>query len=189
MKLRKCSKCKEEFELISENFHRNKTEVGGFDYRCKPCKLSHYISNKKIYKDRSTLWQITHPERAKEISKKYRQTDKHKTTNKVWKKKEYDEKYNVDMEWTILRNTRIRVHNALKYGFKKGKTLDMLGCSIKEYLIYLEERFDLNMNWDNYGTYWEIDHIYPLSKGGSFHFTNTQPMEVIENRKKSNKII
>ena len=21
------------------------------------------------------------------------------------------------------------------------------------------------MNWDNYGTYWEIDHIVPITKG------------------------
>ena len=43
------------------------------------------------------------------------------------------------------------------------------------------------MNWDNYGEYWEIDHIYPLSKGGSFHYINTQPLTVLENQIKSNK--
>ena len=44
------------------------------------------------------------------------------------------------------------------------------------------------MNWNNYGTYWEIDHIYPISKGGSFHYINTQPLTVLENQVKSNKI-
>ena len=44
------------------------------------------------------------------------------------------------------------------------------------------------MNWGNYGTYWEIDHTFPLSKGGSFHYTNTQPLTIEENRSKGNKI-
>ena len=28
-------------------------------------------------------------------------------------------------------------------------------------LEYREKQFDENMNWDNYGTYWQIDHILP----------------------------
>ena len=44
------------------------------------------------------------------------------------------------------------------------------------------------MNWDNYGTYWEIDHSIPLSKGGSFHYTNTSPMAISENRSKGSKL-
>ena len=45
------------------------------------------------------------------------------------------------------------------------------------------------MNWDNYGSYWEVDHIIPLSKGGSFHYSNTQPLTIRENREKSDRII
>lgn len=56
------------------------------------------------------------------------------------------------------------------------------------------------MTWDNYGTYWHIDHIRPIS---SFSFEtyydpdfkicwaleNLQPLEAKANRLKSNKII
>ena len=44
------------------------------------------------------------------------------------------------------------------------------------------------MTWDNYGSYWEIDHLKPLSKNGSFDYTNTRPLSVTENRKKYNKL-
>ena len=44
------------------------------------------------------------------------------------------------------------------------------------------------MTWENYGTYWEIDHTTPLSKGGSPHYTNTTPMTISENRSKSNRV-
>jgi hypothetical protein len=88
----------------------------------------------------------------------------------------------------LLHQLRSRVNQYLKKG-NQDKTIDFLGCSIKEWVAYLEKQWDDNMTWENHGIYWEIDHIYPLSKGGSFHYSNTQPMEVIENRKKSNKVI
>jgi 5-methylcytosine-specific restriction endonuclease McrA len=53
-------------------------------------------------------------------------------------------------------------------------------------LSYLESQFTTDINWENYGIYWEIDHIKPLSKGGSFHYTNTQPLTISENLSKSN---
>ena len=55
MELRKCSLCKKELELSSKNFYKSKNEVGGFDYRCKPCKLTHYQNNKEKYKKNSKL--------------------------------------------------------------------------------------------------------------------------------------
>jgi 5-methylcytosine-specific restriction endonuclease McrA len=187
-KLRKCSLCKLELELTSVNFHKNKNEVDGFDYRCKKCKLTHYNSNKEKYKSNSISWQKNNPEKNSITQKKYKQSEKGVTTRKKYRKKEYDQKYGVDMEWTILRNLRIRLRHALKKEFKSGKTIELLGCSIKEYIVYLEKQFDENMNWGNYGTYWEVDHIQPLSKGGSFHYTNTQPMHFSENRSKGNRV-
>jgi hypothetical protein len=188
MNLRTCSVCRKELELSSLNFHKNKNEIGGFDYRCKKCKLIHYNSNKERYKETSTNWQKLNKDKIKHISKKYRESPKGISKRKEYRKKEYDEKYGKDIEWTILRNLRIRLNHALKNNFKNGKTLDLLGCSIKEFKIFLENQFDQNMTWENYGKYWEIDHIYPLSKGGSFHYTNTRPLKISENRIKSNKI-
>ena len=183
VKLRKCSLCKLELELTSINFYKNKNEVDGFDYRCKKCKIIHYNSNKEKYKSNSITWQKSNPEKNSSIQKKYRQSKKG-----VNVRKQHNQKYGVDMEWTILRNLRIRLRNALKKEFKSGKTLELLGCSIKEYVVYLEKQFDQNMNWENYGMYWEIDHTIPLSKNGSFHYSNTTPMIISENRSKSNKL-
>jgi hypothetical protein len=68
---------------------------------------------------------------------------------------------------------------------------------MEEFKLYLESKFTPEMSWDNYGTYWSIDHIYPLSKFNleckeeqlkAVHYTNLQPLPVIENIKKSNKI-
>ena len=68
----------------------------------------------------------------------------------------------------------VRLKNYLKN--KKGKTLDYIGCNWETYIDHLESQFTDKMNWENYGDVWEVDHILPISKGGTFHYTNTQPL-------------
>jgi 5-methylcytosine-specific restriction endonuclease McrA len=99
-------------------------------------------------------------------------------------------RWSEDPEFKLILGLRSRINECIKkYNFnKKDKSINELGCSIKEYIIYLESKFTSNMSWGNYGTYWEIDHIIPLSKNGSFHYTNTQPLTITENRKKGNRI-
>jgi len=59
--------------------------------------------------------------------------------------------------------------------------------------IHLEADFTPSMSWENYGSYWEIDHIVPLSHfdekdpnsvRDAWHFSNLQPLEKSLNRSK-----
>ena len=75
-----------------------------------------------------------------------------------------------------------------------------MGYVLKDLIKHLENLFDKNMNWDNYGNYWSIDHIKPQSL---FNFTSTeeqsfkdcwaldnlQPLEKITNIRKGNRFI
>ncbi len=90
-------------------------------------------------------------------------------------------------DYNLKDNVSHYIRKVLKGG-KSGSYKKYLGCDIKEYKQYLEKKFTDKMNWDNYGSYWEIDHIIPTSKGGSFHYSNTQPLSVTENRSKGNNI-
>lgn len=72
---------------------------------------------------------------------------------------------------------------------------DNLGFNITDFKKYLEKQFTPEMNWDNYGSYWEIDHIIPKN---CFRFNsvddrdfkicwsliNLRPLTVEENRKR-----
>ena len=62
---------------------------------------------------------------------------------------------------------------------------------------YLEAQFTPEMNWDNVGTVWEVDHIYPISRvdynsevqcRAVCHHRNLRPLTCEANRAKANKI-
>ena len=89
-------------------------------------------------------------------------------------------------------NVKCLIKNSIKYkGYKKNtRTINILGCTIEEFKVYLESKFENWMNWDNYGIYngelnygWDIDHIIPVSSTKSEeevikinHYTNLQPL-------------
>ena len=72
----------------------------------------------------------------------------------------------------------------------------LLGCTLKELKVYLEDQFVEGMSWENYGE-WEVDHIMPcasfdltdeVQQQRCFHYSNLQPLFAVENRQKSAKI-
>lgn len=191
--MKTCKDCNQNQPYSS--FYVAKSHRDGYGTRCKSCHIKRY------YKPTPNKQQCRGCK--KPINKKdfHKSGLKRKDGSDIYtsrcKKcsKPYFKKYNkdrrlVDVEFRLRQNIRARINTTtLKKG---GKTsLDWLGCSIDEFKIYLEERFDKHMTWDNYGKdgYWEIDHLHPVSKGGSFHYTNTQPLPIIENRKKGDKIL
>jgi len=84
-------------------------------------------------------------------------------------------------------------------GNKAGRHWESLvGYTIEDLMTYFGMLFDKHMNWSNYGSYWDVDHIKPLSlfnykavEDPEFRecwaLANLQPMEHIENIKKGNK--
>jgi hypothetical protein len=103
------------------------------------------------------------------------------------------EKYYGNINHRLIHGMRNRVRLALVNNQKFGKTLELLGCSVEELKAHLSSKFTNKMNWKNYGKYWEIDHILPCvsfnlslaeEQVKCFHYTNLQPLTVIENRKK-----
>lgn len=93
---------------------------------------------------------------------------------------------------------RSRLSNALNGQFKSGSSIDDLGCTVDEFIIYIESKFLAGMNWDNHGRRgWHLDHIIPISSFDlsnreeflkAVHYTNIQPLWAIDNLRKSNKI-
>jgi len=170
-----CTKCGVSKPL--EKFGKHKNGINGRNAECKQCQAK----REKKYKD-------ARKESIKEYNKIWNKNNKDHILeyNKKYLKKRYKEDPIYKFKANIRTHINVRLQNILKN--KKGSTLDYLGCDWETYIHHLEKQFTQDMNWNNYGKYWEVDHIIPLSKGGSFHYTNCQPLTIFENRSKSNKI-
>jgi hypothetical protein len=47
---------------------------------------------------------------------------------------------------------------------KNDSTMNYIGCNIQYLREWFEYNFTNDMDWDNYGSYWSIDHIIPVCK-------------------------
>jgi hypothetical protein len=173
----KCKKCYNE-----ANKARNKKRYHNDEqYRKQKLEYTKKYINENDYWE---SWRDNNRDKIKAANQR------HKEYKRQWAQ---DQRQN-NIQFRLKENIRSRIYSSLFA--KSDSSEDILGCSIKEYIVYLESKFDQNMNWGNYGTYWEIDHIQPVStfdltKNNEikicFNYQNTQPLPVDENRKKGNK--
>lgn len=107
-------------------------------------------------------------------------------------------KYKEDELFKIKKRLRGRVRDALKNNQKSGSAIQDLGCSVEDFKVYLESKFESGMSWENYAPKgWHIDHIKPLSSFDltdrkqfleACHYTNLQPLWWYDNLSKGNKV-
>lgn len=77
------------------------------------------------------------------------------------------------------------------------KISEAIGCTIDEYIKNIEDQMTDDMNWDNHGKEWELDHNIPLLYNNPtleevykrIHYSNVQPLSKDENRSKLNRYI
>jgi len=133
-------------------------------------------------------------ERVRKRSKEYY----HKPEVKERLKEYWKEKYKNIPEYRLSSCVRSSLSKSLKkFKLKKeNKTFEILDFTLLDLMSHLESQFGERMNWGNYGSYWHLDHIRPVS---SFSFkstdcpefkecwslSNLQPLEASENISKS----
>lgn len=105
------------------------------------------------------------------------------------------QRLDININAKIASRLRSRLYIAIKNHHKVGSAVSDLGCSIDELRLYLQNRFQDGMTWDNYGE-WHIDHIVPLSSfnlenrdelGKACHYSNLQPLWAFDNLSKGDR--
>lgn len=202
-----------------EEFNKNSQVKDGRRPDCKECErkrsAEYYEKNSESIKQKSAKYYEDNKEAKLEYQKEYaaknaesiaeyKRSDKVKETAKIYRANHKEEEYARNAKYKreqmqnnpvfrFKENTRTLIRNSMtkKYGTKRGKTIEILGCTLDDFNKYIESQFDSNMTWENYGSYWEIDHIKPLALAKTIeevitlnHFTNLQPLEKKANREK-----
>ena len=188
-----CKMCK--VEKNSNEFYKKSTTKDGKHIYCGTCMKAEKKEYYQRTKDDRADYYKTHRDKNKEYFNTY--CHNHYHTNKELYREWNREKYATDLGFKLKHVTSTRINQALKLyqTLKTARTVEYLGCSMEEYTLYLEKQFDESMDWGNYGEYWEIDHIKPIDAFDlnieeelytAFNYKNTQPLNKIENRIKSN---
>ena len=185
-----------------EYYLKNKEKINKYSQK-------YYQEHKEEYKKRSKEYIRKHKIHYRNLKKKYvkKNFKKVQEISRQWKKKnklhilEYQRKYikiyrqKLNNKIAFYYSNRIRL--ALKGIVKDNKTVELLGCSIKQLKNHLEKKFTNGMSWSNYGK-WHIDHIRPCASFNlrkeseqykCFNYTNLQPLWAKENQSKNCKII
>jgi hypothetical protein len=192
---KKCIKCGSN-KALSEFYIKSKLSDDTYTM-CKIC----YNEKKREYASKDSV-------KTKEVndrkSKKYRDKNKDKLNAQS---REYHKKNSTEINKRRVKNAKEQYHsdplyklsvnmrNLIRksvtscYGKKAKKTNEILDCTFEEFKIHIEKQFTSEMSWENYGSYWEYDHIVPLSSAKTDsnvialnHYTNFQPLEVYINR-------
>ncbi len=220
MKTKICTKCNKE-KSITEFYKRNEGYGDGYRVECKKCHNNkskkyreehkkekkeyfkqYYIKNREELLENQKQYNVDNKEDVEVYLKQYYIDNKEdiKESSRKWRKNNpgyYKNKRNNDLNYRILQNLRCRFRGVLKGNPKIDTTIKLVGCSIDFLKNHLEKYFYDNMTWDNYGSYWEIDHIIPCSSFDftkkedqikCFHWTNLQPLTKKHNREKAGKV-
>jgi hypothetical protein len=221
MQTKQCPTCKVEKNI--EQYNKNKTRKDGLQRECRECCHDHHNKhyqtkksprlNKNLqfnHKICSNCKQELSFEQFNKLKlgrfnlrstckicdsskdKQYRKNNKEKL-NQYRKNKKSS-----DPQFKLKQILRMRLLDALKRKntTKNHSAITLLGCSIEYAQKHLETQFMPEMNWNNHGTYWEIDHVIPCAsfdlidieqQKQCFNYTNLQPLTVSENRSKGKK--
>lgn len=188
--MKKCSRCKKIKSVV--DFYKDKRTKSGLYSACNKCHYSYFsLSNTEYKRNWNRKWKKENREHCREYFRE-------------WKKKnpEYYRMY----KKRRMNNPRVRLDKNIAYLIwfalkekKAGKRWEtFVDYTLQDLMEHLEKQFDESMTWDNYGSYWQVDHIKPQSL---FNYSlpsdkefmecwaleNLQPLEAKENMRKANR--
>lgn len=129
------------------------------------------------------------------------ESEKIRIYNKHWRSKnpDYHTQYFMnrkkkDPAFKIRCDLASRISLALRGSRKSSKTVDLLGCSIQNFILFIESKWISGMTWNNYGNRngdWSVDHVKPCAAYSDlanedqqrqcFHYSNLRPCWHLEN--------
>lgn len=124
-------------------------------------------------------YRASHPEKIREIGNNY-----------------YHQRTKKDLGYKLGLNIRQKTYREVTRSLKttkNGKFNKLSGCSYGELKDHIMAQFSEGMTIDNYGTFWNLDHVIPVSYAQGCptalrvlsHYTNLRPMLCKDNIIKS----
>lgn len=173
-----CKKCDNEYDKSRKKEKRKERQETVF-IKCHLCNLNKALKDftklKKHYKKKICL----------ECYPNFLRTQKTEWCSNECKK---------NPNYRIKKSLAARLRTVMT---KDTHTMTYIGCNIQYLREWFEYNFDSEMNWENYGTYWSIDHVIPVSKFDlidenekykCWNWSNLVPVSTFKNSSKKNNL-
>ena len=175
-----------QYELMSDEQKRERNQKTMI--RIKNCPIAKNKRDIAVKK-----WKEENAEYIKSYRHEYMQ--QYKNTQQY---KEITKKVRQNPINKIKCNLRKRMRDFLKKSASDTMSISgLIGCNSLDFKHHIEKQFRRGMTWDNYGTYWHVDHILPCASfdhtnkkqiAQCWHYTNLRPLCAAENMLKSDTI-
>lgn len=187
---RTCKNCNQTLTMINFRPHH---------HSCRECERERArmwkAANKEHTLQYTRNWKAANKEHVSEYNSKYSVENR----NEIQKRSTayHIMRYHNDVNFKLARKIREKCSRVVKSVRPSEEALRILGCTQQFLKAWLEYNFTPEMNFDNYGKVWHIDHLIPISKFDltddnemrkCFHWTNCQPMLARENQSKNNRV-
>ncbi len=178
----KCIENSTKYYFKNKEKNKEKTDIYQFEYRLKNKEKRNKSNRDYYYANREEL---------------IKDSSEYSKNNKEGRKRRHAERWETDLNYKLSHLLRNRFKSALKNNKKDESVIDLIGCTIDFFKIYIEDMFTEGMSWDNNGKKWHLDHIIPVdafdlkkieAQKICFHFSNMQPLWKADNLIKQNKI-
>ena len=199
-----CKVC--EFDLLINEFRP--TGKNAYCSWCRDCErkksLERYHANRQQCMEKNKQYKIDNADVLKEKRQEYLEKNKDyvKARYKLYCANNREKLNRIARDYLKNNlNAKLRaIFSKRLYGkIKKNKsTSDYMDSSVQLIRKWIEFNFDDNMNWDNYGDVWQLDHTLPINLFNleideeiyiCFNWKNLMPLSKHCNMVKSDKII
>jgi hypothetical protein len=151
-----CSKCRNTYPACFGHFYRQKATSDGYTSWCRLCDREKSRIAKRMARLEGRIKSPT-PEKSREYTRKHRIKDIQAARERD---REYQKKRRKDPSYRMMCSVSSRI----RHGIRNGKgSIRYLPYSVEELVSHMERQFSKGMSWDNYGSFWHIDHITPVS--------------------------
>lgn len=180
--LKRCSKCGEMKPATAEFFTRNKNAPDGLASQCKECRAAYYAANRKRIIEAAHIWYIANRERRKKYDRAYSAANSNRIVERIRKWREanperYVEnnraRYEANKE-QVAKYSRAyrkehpevdRAHGLRRRALKRDAEGAHTATDIQAQ--YKRQNGKCYYCGQKVGKNYHVDHIVPLSRGGS----------------------
>jgi hypothetical protein len=193
-----CKCCRKQYYIENKERHSERSREYYLKNKNKIIKrsLKYSLDNKEIIKKKNKKYVLENKEKIRAYQKKWREENKEYLSQ--YQKKYQSKRIKIDLIFKLKAAIRNRIKHSLKRGtnqiIKCDNTENILGCTIIEFIEYIQSKFTEGMNIENHGK-WHLDHIIPLASATTEeevirlnHYTNFQPLWAEDNLRKGSKI-